>query len=119
MEYKIYNASLQISKPPYLLNNVNMEKDMNLFKKRWDNENETEWRLIGSVPTLEIARYMVEHNKVHYITDDKTYSLECDPSDEFFCEFVKIEYDDVVEYYDNYNNHEDDKLFERRFVCQN
>lgn len=34
MEYKIYNASLQISKPPYLLNNVDMEKDMNLFKKK-------------------------------------------------------------------------------------
>lgn len=116
MEYKIYNASLQISKPPYSLNNVNMKKDMNLFKKRWDNENETEWRFIGSVPTLEIARYMVEHNKVHYITDDETYSLECDPSDEFFCEFVKIEYGNNVEYYDNYNNHENGKLFERRFV---
>lgn len=48
--------------------------------------------------------------------DEKIYSLECDPSDEFFCNFVKIEYGHNVEYYDDYNNHTDGKIFERRFI---
>ena len=112
MEYKIYNSSLQVSKPPYFLEQ--MDKDIDLFKKYWDNKNFTEWRFIGSVPTLEIARHMVEHNKMHYSENGKTYTLECEPSDEFFCEFVKIEYGDIVEYYDNYCN--GDKIFERRIV---
>ena len=116
MEYKIYNASLQISKPPYEINNDDMKKDINLFQNEWNNKNETEWRYIGSVPSLEFARYMVEHNKVHYTKDGKIYSLECDPSDEFFCNFVKIEYGHNVEYYDDYNNHTDGKIFERRFI---
>lgn len=115
MECKIYNASLQISKPPYNVNDLNFEKDINLFKRMWKGEN-TEWRYIGSVPSLVFARYMVEHNKVHYMKDGKIYSLECDPSDEFFCNFVKIEYGNNVEYYDDYNNHKDGKIFERRFV---
>lgn len=115
MEYKIYNASLQISKPPYNVDDSNFEKDINLFKRMWKGEN-TEWRFIGSVPTLEIARYLVEHDKNFVRIDGTIYELECEPSDEFYCEFVKIEYGDVVEYYDNYNNHEDGKLFERRFI---
>lgn len=114
MEYKIYNSSLQISKPPYFLEE--MGDSINSFKKYWDDENSTLWRFIGSVPTLEIARNMVEHNKMHYSENGKIYSLECDPSDEFFCEFVKIEYDDFTEYYDNYNKHKNGKLFERRVI---
>lgn len=115
MEYKIYNASLQISKPPYEINDDCMKKDINLFQNEWNNKNETEWRFIGSVPTLEIARNIVEHNKMHYSENGIMHSLECDPSDEFFCEFVKIEYDNFVEYYDSYHEH-NDKIFERRFI---
>ena len=33
MEYKIYNASLQNSKPPYDVDDFNFEKDINLFKR--------------------------------------------------------------------------------------
>ena len=113
MEYKIYNSSLQISKPPYFLEE--MSNSINSFKKYWEDENSTIWRYIGSVPTLEIARNMVEHNKMYYSENGKIYSLECDPSDEFFCEFVKIEYDDFVEYYDDYHEH-NDKIFERRVI---
>ena len=38
MEYKIYNASLQISKPPYEINNDDMKKDINLFQNEWKNK---------------------------------------------------------------------------------
>lgn len=113
MKYKIYNCSLQISKPPYTVKEA--ENDISLFKRMWKS-NEVEWNYIGSVPTLELARYMVEYNKVHYVKDGKIYSLECDPSDEFFCNFVKIEYDNNIEYYDDYNSHKNGKIFERRFI---
>lgn len=111
MEYKIYNSSLQISKLPYFLEEIG--DSINSFKKYWDDENSTIWRFIGSVPTLEIARKMVENNKMHYTENGKTYSLECDPSDEFFCEFVKIEYGDTIEHYDVFHN-ENDCEFKRR-----
>ncbi len=113
MEYKIYNCSLQISKPPYNLKEA--EKDINLFKKFWKT-NDVEWRYIGSVSSLGIARKMVEYNKMYYSENGIIYSLECDPSDEFFCEFVKIEYGNNVEYYDDYCNHNNSKIFKRRFV---
>lgn len=112
MEYKIYHTAVQFSKPPYVLKN--MEKDINLFKRMWKSE-ETEWIYIGSVPTLEIARYLVEHDKNFVKIDNTKYELECEPSDEFYCEFVKIEYGDVVEYYDSYHG-DNNVIFKRRNI---
>jgi hypothetical protein len=114
MEYKIYNCSLQLSKPPYFLEE--MKDDINSFEKYWEDKNSPIWRYIGSVSSLGIARKMVEYNKMYYSENGIIYSLECDPSDEFFCEFVKIEYDNNVEYYDDYCNHNNGKIFERRFI---
>lgn len=112
MEYKIYHTAIQFSKPPYVLEN--MKEDINLFHRMWKSD-ETKWEYIGSVPTLEIARLLIEKDKQHINVDGKIYELNCEPSDEFYYEFVKIESDDFVEYYDSY--HGDDKvMFKRRVI---
>ena len=41
--------------------------------------------------------------------NDKEYLLDFNPSGDLRFDFVKIEYDD-------YNNHTDGKIFERRFI---
>lgn len=112
MEYKIYHTAIQFSKPPYVLEN--MKEDINLFQRMWKS-NETKWEYIGSVPTLEIARLLVEKDKQSININGEIYELNCEPSDEFYYEFVKIESDDFVEYYDSY--HGDNKImFKRRVV---
>lgn len=112
MEYKIYHTAIQFSKPPYVLEN--MKVDINLFHQMWKSD-ETKWEYIGSVPTLEIARCLVEQDKQFVIINNKKYGLNCEPSDECYYEFVKIESDDFVEYYDSY--HEDNNIvFKRRNV---
>ena len=93
MEYKIYHTAIQFSKPPYVLEN--MKVDINLFHQMWKSD-ETKWEYIGSVPTLEIARCLVEQDKQFVIINNKKYELNCEPSDECYYEFVKIESDDFV-----------------------
>ena len=112
MEYKIYHTAIQFSKPPYILKN--MKEDINLFQRMWKSE-ETEWIYIGSVPTLEIARCLIENDKQSVVINDKKYELYCEPSDEFYYEFVKIESDDFVEYYDSYHD-DNNAMFKRRNV---
>ena len=64
---------------------------------------ETIWRYIGTVDSLEAARYLVENNRGSYKdSGGNIYYLECEPSDELFYSFAKREYDDTVEYYDWY-----------------
>ena len=109
MEYKIYHTAIQFSKPPYVLEN--MKVDINLFHQMWKSD-ETKWEYIGSVPTLEIARCLVEQDKQFVIINNKKYELNCEPSDECYYEFVKIESDDFVEYYDSY--HEDNNVVFKR-----
>lgn len=112
MEYKIYNCSLQMSKPPYEIKEA--EQDCNLFKFLWEDD-QVKWRYIGSVPSLEIARFMVENDKMYFHdkNNNKDYELLLEPSDEFFCGFVKIEYNNNVEYYDIYDKSKS-TVFKRR-----
>ncbi len=112
MEYKIYHTAIQFSKPPYVLEN--MKEDINLFQRMWKSD-ETKWEYIGSVPTLEIARQLIEKDKQSITIDNKTYLLKCEPSDEFYYEFVKIESDNFVEYYDSYHD-ESNIIFKRRII---
>ena len=63
----------------------------------------TIWRHIGSVDSLKAARYMVENDRISYKdADGVCYYLECEPDDECYYCFVKIEYGDTIEYYDSY-----------------
>ena len=72
------------------------------YDEIWKTE-ETVWRHIGTVDSLEAARYMVENDRGSYKDADGTcYYLECEPSDEYYYSFVKIEYGDTIEYYDCY-----------------
>lgn len=113
MEYKIYNCSLQMSKPPYELKEA--EQDCNLFKFMWEDD-QVKWRYIGSVPSLDIARYMVEHDKINFHDKNgNNYELMLEPSDELFCGFVKIEYNNNIEYYDIYHKTKN-MVFKRRIA---
>ena len=100
MDYKIWIASYFVSPPPYLIE-VAKEK-IESQACYWKTE-ETIWRHIGTVDSLKAARYLVENDRGSYKdSEDNVYYLECEPSDELFCSFAKIEYGDTVEYYDWY-----------------
>ena len=74
-------------------------KDYNMVSET----EETIRRHIGTVDSLEAARYMVENDHGSYKdSEGNIYYLECEPSDELFYSFAKIEYGDTVEYYDCY-----------------
>ena len=114
MEFKIYNCSHLSCKPPYDIENLHEHLYEDSKFNYWNKE--TKWRYIGSVDSLEVARYMVEHNENYFKCENKEYFLKTEPNDEGYCDFVKIEYGHNVEYYDDYNNHTDGKIFERRFI---
>ena len=55
----------------------------------WKTE-ETIWRHIGTVDSLEAARYMVENDRISYKNADGVcYYLECEPDDECYYSFVR------------------------------
>ena len=100
MECKIWIASYFDSPPPYPI-----EFPAEEFERKsghWLTQ-ETVWRHIGTVDSLEAARYMVENGESSYRDSNGIcYFMEYVPSDEFYCYFVKIEYGDTIEYYDRY-----------------
>ena len=68
----------------------------------WKTE-ETIWRHIGTVDSLEAARYLVENDDFSYKdSEDTVYYLDCEHSDELFYSIAKIESGDTIEYYDWY-----------------
>lgn len=100
MEYKIWIATYFVSPPPYSVEIL--AEEIERSSGIWLTE-ETVWRHIGTVDSLEAARYMVENNEDSYRdADGICYYLECEPDDEFYYCFVKIEYGDTIEYYDCY-----------------
>ena len=110
MEYKIYNCSHLNCKPPYDIENLHEHLYEDSKFNYWNKE--TKWRCIGSVDSLEVARHMVEHNENYFKCENKEYFFKTEPSDEGYCDFVKIEYDDNIEYYDIYDL---ENSFVRRF----
>ena len=105
MDCKIYVLSSKTSQLPYDVEGVLNDKSKDII-----------WKFIGQVDDLEIAREMIIKDKVYLKKNDKEYLLDFNPSGDLRFDFVKIEYDDNVEYYDDYNNHTDGKIFERRFI---
>ena len=100
MEYKIWIATYLNSPPPYPIELPAEEIERNACI--WKTE-ETIWRHIGTVDSLEAARYMVENDRGAYRdANGICYYLECEPDDECYYCFVKIEYGDTIEYYDCY-----------------
>lgn len=100
MECKIWIASYFVSPPPYPTEIP--KEEIEKWAYNWKTE-ETVWRHIGAVDSLEAARYMVQNDKGSYVDSEGIeYHLECEPSDEWFYFFAKIEYGDTVEYYDRY-----------------
>lgn len=100
MEYKIWIASYFNSPPPYTVE-IPQEK-VGRSAGIWKTE-ETRWRHIGTVDSLEAARYMVENDESSYKdSEGYCYYLECEPDDEHYYTFAKIEYGDTIEYYDCY-----------------
>ena len=63
MDYKIWIASYFVSPPPYPIE-VPKEK-IESQACCWKTE-ETIWRHIGTVDSLEAARYMVENDRISY-----------------------------------------------------
>ena len=104
MDCKIYVLSSKTSQLPYDVEGVLNDKSKDII-----------WKFIGQVDDLEIAREMIIKDKVYLKKNDKEYLLDFNPSGDLRFDFVKIEYDDNVEY-DDYNNHTDGKIFERRFI---
>ena len=100
---KIYVLSSKTSQLPYDVEGVLNDKSKDII-----------WKFIGQVDDLEIAREMIIKDKVYLKKNDKEYLLDFNPSGDLRFDFVKIEYGDNVEYYDDYNNHTDGKIFERR-----
>ena len=105
MDCKIYVLSSKTSQLPYDVEGVLNDKSKDII-----------WKFIGQVDDLEIAREMIIKDKVYLKKNDKEYLLDFNPSGDLRFDFVKIEYNDNVEYYDDYNNHTDGKIFERRFI---
>ena len=100
MEYKIWIATYLNSPPPYPIELP--AEEIERHASIWNTE-ETVWRHIGTVDSLEAARYMVENDKASYRdANGISYYLECEPYDEFYYTFAKIEYGDTIEYYDCY-----------------
>ena len=82
MEYKIWIATYLNSPPPYPIELTAEKIERNACI--WKTE-ETVWRHIGTVDSLEAARYMVENDRGAYRdADGICYYLECEPSDELF-----------------------------------
>ena len=105
MNCKIYVLSSKTSQLPYDVEGVLNDKSKDII-----------WKFIGQVDDLEIAREMIIKDKVYLKKNDKEYLLDFNPSGDLRFDFVKIEYGNNVEYYDDYNNHTDGKIFERRFI---
>ena len=113
MEYKIWIAAYFISPPPYPIEIPREEIESHSCV--WKTE-ETKWRHIGTVDSFEAARYLVENDEFSYKdTEGNVYYLECEPSDEQFYSFAKIEYGDTIEYYDWYVPGKKTK-YARRFI---
>ena len=91
--YKIYVLSSKESQLPYDVENVINDKS-----------KEINWKFIGEVDDLEIARDMILHDKAYGIDENGNYHfLTQDPTDDLYYDFGKIEYNNSVEYYDYYN----------------
>ena len=113
MEYKIWIAAYFISPPPYPIEIPREEIESHSCV--WKTE-ETKWRHIGTVDSLEAARYLVENDEFSYKdTEGNVYYLECEPSDEQFYSFAKIEYGDTIEYYDRCSPNRKTR-YARRFI---
>ena len=101
--YKIYVLSSKESQLPYAVEGV-----------KNDLSKEIKWKFIGEVDDYNIARYMVEHDKCYAKKNETDYWLKHEPcADMRYC-FAKIEYNDIVEYYDVYHK-TTDSIFKRRF----
>ena len=72
------------------------------------------WKFIGEVDNLNVAHEMMLHDKVYMKYDNKDYWLKHEPCADMKYQFGKIEYDDIVEYYDVYHKGLD-SIFERRY----
>ena len=104
MEYKIWIASYYESPPPYLDDEIGIPvENIECHSGNWLTE-EPVWRHIGTVDSIEAARYMVENDeKTYRDSDGNCYFLEDVPAaDELGYVFIKIEYGDTIEYYDCY-----------------
>ena len=79
-----------------------------------DLSKEIKWKFIGEVDDYDVAKYMVEHDKCYAKKNETDYWLKHEPcADMRYC-FAKIEYNDIVEYYDVYHK-TTDSIFKRRF----
>ena len=105
MDCKICVLSSKTSQLPYDVEGVLNDKSKDII-----------WKFIGQVDDVEIAIEMIITDKVYLKKNDKEYLLDFNPSGDLRFDFVKIEYGNNVEYYDDYNNHTDGKIFERRFI---
>lgn len=98
---KIYNLSSINSAPPYFINGY--EEQLTEHMCAWKDKY-PHWREIGKISSIEIARIMILQDLAGYTDGNKIkYSLKTFPSDEYYCDFVKIESTDSTEYYDIYN----------------
>ncbi|MCI5607412.1 MAG: hypothetical protein MR420_08230 [Spirochaetia bacterium] len=87
MDYKIWIASYFVSPPPYPIEVPKEEIESQACC--WKTE-ETIWRHIGTVDSLEAARNMVENDRGSYKdADGICYYLECEPDDECYYSFVR------------------------------
>ena len=105
MEYRIYVLSSKTSQLPYDVEGVLNDKSKDII-----------WKFIGQVDDLEIAREMIIKDKVYLKKNDKEYLLDFNPSGDLRFDFVKIEYDDNVEYYDYYCNSYNTMFGKRRKI---
>lgn len=103
MEYRIYVLSNKDSQLPYEVEGINNNQSKNIV-----------WKFIGEVDNLEVAREMITHDKVYLKKNNVEYWLKHEPCADMKYTFAKIEYDDVVEYYDVYHK-TTDGIFKRRF----
>lgn len=101
--YKIYVLSSKESQLPYEVEGV-----------KNDLSKEIKWKFIGEVDDYEIAKYMVEHDRCYAKKNDVDYWIDYEPYSDGWNDFCKIEYNDVVEYYDIYHK-STDYYFVRRF----
>ena len=87
MEYKIWIASYFVSPPPYPI--AVPKEEIESQACCWKTE-ETIWRHIGTVDSLEAACYLVENDRGSYKdSEDNVYYLECEPFRRiilFFCQ---------------------------------
>ena len=103
MEYRIYVLSNKDSQLPYEVEGVNNDQSKNIV-----------WKFIGEVDNLEVAREMITHDKVYLKKNNIEYWLKHEPCADMRYTFAKIEYDNIVEYYDVYHK-TTDSIFKRRF----